>query len=225
MKRAGVLGLFLVISAIGVAFSSDRPAANPTAPAPAPAGTYASLPPAKLTQGRILKVLAWPGYGELNQSRKLERAQASVLVMERSSAVFDIWSTWRMLSAPSGIPACTAENQFYCARPPLYEEQFPYRYLGSNRAGVVGFMVGGELAYSYLAPAIPRFIERRWGERPGKIGKIARVAALSTRVGGIGFGIYLTEEHVRCGAANIHLTSRYRQGYENYLAGLPPAGQ
>jgi hypothetical protein len=225
MKRAGFFGLFLAISAVRVSFPADGPATNPTAPAPASAGAFAPITSTRVIPGRIFRAVEWPGYGELNQSRRLERAQALVLVMERSSAAFDIWSTWKMLSAPSGIPACTAENQFYCSRPLLYEEQFPYRYLGSNRAGVVGFMVGGELAYSYFAPAIPRFIERRWGERPGKIGKIARAAALTTRVGGIGFGVYLTEEHVRCGVSNIQLTSRYMQGYDNYLAGLPPGGR
>jgi hypothetical protein len=225
MKRAVVFGLFLAISAVRVTFPADGSANLPLAPTPISAGAYASITSTQLTPGRILKAVAWPGYSELNRCRKLEMTQALVLGMERSSAVFDIWSTWRMLSAPAEIPAYTANNGLYYARASLYEAQFPYRLFGRSRTGVVGFMVGGELAYSYLAPAIPRLIERKAGERPGKTGKIGRVAALSSRVAGIGLGIYLTEEHVRWGAYNVPLTSRYKRDYDNYLAGLPPGGQ
>ena len=221
MRRAAVLGLFLAILVARVAFPADG-AANPSfEPTPVPAGTRAPITSSRETQGRILKSLAWPGFGELDQRRKLDKAQALVLTMERSSAMFDIGTTWRMLSAPE-IPAYTANNGLSYPGAALSESQSPYSLFGRNRLGAVGFMVGGELAYSALAPLLPSLIERRWGESPGKAGKIARVVDLSTRVAGIGLGMYLTEEHVRWGAHNIRLTSGYLRDYDNYRNGLPP---
>ncbi len=191
-----------------------------------PKEAYAFSAPVKSTiEHRIMNTVVWPGYGELRQDRKLEKIQSWVFGIERSSAIFDTGTTWRMSSAPAKIPAYTANNGVTYLSRWLEETQFPYRFFGKNGAGVVCAMIGGELGYSYFTPIIPRFIEQRWGRKDGIKGKVGRAAAFGTRIAGIGFGIYLTEEHVRWGSNNIAVRSWYLQNYRNYLAGLPPVGR
>lgn len=217
MKR--VLFFLLLLSWVSFSAAADDPAKLPlTMPVSAPTPLRLEVtPPARLTKfDRVFKIIAWPGYGELNHGRKLERVQAWVLLVERGTFAFDTANTDRMLSTPPFIPAYTAtDGLHYGRRDGPYETIALNTLFGNrNRVGVTGMLVGYELAYSSLSDPIPRWMEHKWGKKGRIVGRIA----------GIALGIFLTGEQVRGGLHNISLRRTYMQNYSNYLAGLPPVG-
>jgi len=136
---------------------------------------------------KVFKVAAWPGYGEAGN----DKLQKTLLLSERGANIFDSATTMRLLSFSSSIP-----GHYFREGDPL-NTAFGNR----DRAGVLASEVGLELAYSHFSSVLPRWMEQRWGKRGEVIGRT------TSRL----VGMYLTEEHVRCGVKNIQLWNRSMQ--------------
>jgi hypothetical protein len=156
-----------------IAESATPPGLWPDAPEPMSASAAFVMPvpvrrPRRNLAAKALGLLAWPGYGMLDDSRdEDQQGLKTILIVERTTAVFDGASTYIMLDTPylpNAIHATEAD---------------PLLTLFGNR-NKVGVLATGsflEILVNGGSVAIPFVIERKMGARAGHIATITTILA------------------------------------------------
>jgi hypothetical protein len=159
-------------------------------------------------------VATWPNLK--HPVGRLQHIQQAVRKIERASMLFDAEVTTRALMTPNGIPpyqAMGVDNGSWPA--PAEANTLMTRFGNRNVAGVDASLAAFEIAASYASLFAPRLARRVLGTK----------GETAARVAVIGFSLYQTEEHVRCGIGDIRARDEFMTRYNWYVQGIPQTGR
>lgn len=171
----------------------DAPESEPTSAA------FVLTPPAPRLERpkpaigtRALGLFAWPGYGMMGKpADDAQNASRVLMVAERAASIFDGATTYVMLDTPFLPDAIKATEG-----DPLLKA-----FGNRSKVGVLASGAALELLVSCSSVAIPRFVERRFGNGAGEAASIGTFLLNGA----------LTLVHVELGVYNLKNTATLMQ--------------